>query len=67
MTLAEARQRHCLSTRELAGLARVAPVTIWRTEKAKHQPLPRVRRQLAEALGVSWDQIDWPPARRGNA
>jgi transcriptional regulator with XRE-family HTH domain len=51
--LKELREERSLSTRELAKMAGITPVTITRIEKGRRFPQPKTARQLAAALGVS--------------
>jgi transcriptional regulator with XRE-family HTH domain len=60
VSLREARRRRALSLREVAQAAGVSPKTAWRIDHGKSVPLPRVRRQLAEALRVDPQLIHWP-------
>ena len=58
-TLVEARKRRSLSQRELAALAGISPHTLSDVERGLRRPMPRVRRQLANALNVDPQQIIW--------
>ena len=51
-SLREARAGRLLSIRELAGLAGVAPSTIYLIEAGRSTPQPAVTRLIAGALGV---------------
>jgi len=57
-TLREVRIRKLLSLRELAKRADVAQRTIVETEAGRQLPRPTTMRKLAEALGVTPEEID---------
>ena len=51
------RELHALSQRELAARAGLSVTTVNRIEIGKHRPMPKTVRKLAEALGVSPEEI----------
>ena len=51
------RQLHALSQRDLAALAKLSVTTINRIEARQHKPMPRTVRKLAEALGVTPEEL----------
>jgi transcriptional regulator with XRE-family HTH domain len=51
------REQRVLSLTDLAQLAGVNRVTINRIENGKQRPIPRTIRKLAEALGVTVDEL----------
>ena len=57
MGLRELRRRKLLSQRELAQLAGVSPTTVINIEAGKIQPHPSTLRKLAEALGISPEEM----------
>jgi transcriptional regulator with XRE-family HTH domain len=63
LSLESWRAEACLSVRDLAKRAEVAPVTIWRIEHARHIPIAVTRRRIAQALGTDHQAIAWPVVR----
>ena len=60
--LKRARTRKLLTIRELAALAQVTPTTIVELEHGRSEARMSTARKLAEALGVSADELlDEPP------
>ena len=51
------RAKRALSLSDLSRLTKLSPVTINRVENGKQKPMPRTIRKLAEALGVSVEEI----------
>ena len=51
------RERRALSQRELAARAKLSVTTINRIESGLHRPMPRTVRKLAEALGVTPEEL----------
>ena len=51
------RERRALSQRELAARAKLSVTTINRIESGQHKPMPRTVRKLAEALGVTPEEL----------
>ncbi|MDD5038281.1 MAG: helix-turn-helix transcriptional regulator [Dehalococcoidales bacterium] len=51
------RQLRALSQRELAARARLSLTTVNRIETGQRKPMPRTVRKLAEALGVSPEEL----------
>jgi DNA-binding XRE family transcriptional regulator len=60
ISLREAREKRSLSLTELATLAGVDRMTVYRVEQGKNAPYPRTRRLLAQALRMEPGQIAWP-------
>ncbi len=58
--LREAREKRSLSLSELAVLAGVDRMTVYRVEQGRNAPYPRTRRLLAQALKMEPGQIAWP-------
>ena len=58
--LADIRKRRYMSVLELAKAAKVGHTTIQRIEAGQVTPHLRTRRQIAAALGIAPDGIDWP-------
>ena len=56
-SLRRLRQLRALSQRELASRAKLSLTTINRIETSKRKPMPRTIRKLAEALGVSPEEL----------
>ena len=56
--LAERREVVGHSQESLARLVGVEPTTVGRWERGETSPQPGMRRKLAEALGVSVEQLD---------
>ncbi len=46
-----------LSQRDLAALAKLSVTTVNRIEAGQHKPMPRTVRKLAEALGVTPEEL----------
>jgi len=59
-TLREVRERRYLTQEELAAKAGITKSTVATIEKGTHRPRLRTVRQLAEVLGISPEEIDWP-------
>ncbi len=55
--LREWRERRLLTMRELADLAGVGYVTVWRLENGKSEAELRTIRKLAQALGVTAEDL----------
>ena len=51
------RELRALSQRELAARATLSVTTVNRIEAGQHKPMPRTVRKLAEALGVSTEEL----------
>ena len=51
------RERHALSQRELAARAKLSVTTVNRIESGQRKPMPRTVRKLAEALGVTPEEL----------
>ena len=51
------RELHALSQRELAAKAGLSLTTVNHIETGQHKPMPRTVRKLAEALGVTPEEI----------
>jgi len=51
------RELRALSQRELAALANLSVTTVNRIENGQHKPMPRTVRKLAEALGVTPEEL----------
>ena len=51
------RELHALSQRDLAALAKLSVTTINRIETGQRKPMPRTVRKLAEALGVTPEEL----------
>ena len=51
------RELRALSQRELAARAGLSVTTVNRTEVGQRKPMPRTVRKLAEALGVSPEEL----------
>lgn len=51
------RELRALSQRELAACAGLSVTTVNRIEGSRHKPMPRTVRKLAEALGVSPEEL----------
>jgi len=64
-TVQECRRRRYLSQRELAQAAGISPSAVAQIETGHHSPHPRTRRKIAEALGISPDDIEWPEPQPG--
>ena len=56
-SLRRLRQLRALSQRELASRAKLSVTTINRIETSQRKPMPRTIRKLAEALGVSPEEL----------
>ena len=56
-TLRRLRQLRALSQRELASRAKLSVTTINRIEIGQRKPMPRTIRKLAEALGVTPEDL----------
>jgi transcriptional regulator with XRE-family HTH domain len=65
--LAEMRERHALTLRELAEMSGVAADTINQIELGHRKPRPSTLRKLARALEVDIDQFYADPALAGKA
>jgi transcriptional regulator with XRE-family HTH domain len=57
MRMRTLRKRKALSQRDLARLAGVSPTTINRIEQGLIEPNPSTKRKIAQALGVSPEDI----------
>lgn len=57
------RQEQALSLSDLAELTKLSRVTINRIENGKQNPMPRTIRRLAQALGVSIQELTSEAAR----
>jgi len=51
------RELRALSQRDLAALAKLSVTTINRIESGQRKPMPRTVRKLAEALGVTPEEL----------
>ena len=51
------RVLHALSQRELAEQAKLSVTTVNRIETGQRKPMPRTVRKLAEALGVTPEEL----------
>ena len=51
------RQLQALSQRDLAALAKLSVTTINRIETGQRKPMPKTVRKLAEALGVTPQEL----------
>jgi len=51
------RELRALSQRDLAVLAKLSVTTINRIESGQRKPMPRTVRKLAEALGVTPEEL----------
>ena len=51
------RESRALSQRDLAALAKLSVTTINRIESGQRKPMPRTVRKLAEALGVTPEEL----------
>ena len=51
------RELRALSQRELAARAKLSVTTLNRIELGRHKPMPRTVRKLAEALGVTPEEL----------
>ncbi len=51
------RELRALSQRELAALAKLSVTTVNRIETGQRKPMPRTVRKLAEALGVTPEEL----------
>jgi len=51
------RELRALSQRELAALAKLSVTTVNRIELGQRKPMPRTVRKLAEALGVTPEEL----------
>jgi transcriptional regulator with XRE-family HTH domain len=51
------RELRALSQRELAVQAKLSVTTVNRIESRQHKPMPRTVRKLAEALGVTPEEL----------
>jgi len=51
------RELRALSQRELAARARLSVTTVNRIETGQRKPMPRTVRRLAEALGVTPEEL----------
>ncbi len=51
------RVLHALSQRELAAQAKLSVTTVNRIETGQRKPMPRTVRKLAEALGVTPEEL----------
>ena len=51
------RELRALSQRELAAVAKLSVTTVNRVETGQRKPLPRTVRKLAEALGVTPEEL----------
>jgi len=51
------RELRALSQRDLAALAKLSVTTINRIETGQRKPMPRTVRKLAEALGVTPEEL----------
>jgi len=58
-TLRDHRVSQFTTQEELAKKAGLSPTTVNRLEKGREKPMFQTIRKLAEALGVSPDQIDF--------
>ena len=56
-TIRKLRELRALSQRELAARAKLSVTTLNRIELGRHKPLPRTVRKLAEALGVTPEEL----------
>ena len=67
MGIRELRQRKLLSQRELAQKAGVSETTIVKLEMGATKPQPRTLRKIAEALGISAEDMADLMAEAGKA
>ena len=51
------RELRALSQRDLAALAKLSVTTVNRIETGQRKPMPRTVRKLAEALGVTPEEL----------
>ena len=51
------RELRALSQRELAARAKLSVTTVNRIETGQRKPMPRTVRKLAEALGVTTEEL----------
>ena len=51
------RELHALSQRELAARAKLSVTTVNRTELGQRKPMPKTVRKLAQALGVTPEEL----------
>jgi len=51
------RELRALSQRDLAALAKLSVTTVNRIESGQRKPMPRTVRKLAEALGVTPEEL----------
>ena len=51
------REARALSQRELAALAKLSVTTLNRIEAGRRKPMPKTVRKLAEALGVTPEEL----------
>ena len=51
------RELRALSQRDLAALAKLSVTTVNRIETRQRKPMPRTVRKLAEALGVTPEEL----------
>lgn len=59
-SLADIRKQRYMSVLELAKAAKVGHTTIQRIEAGRVIPQLRTRRQIAAALRIAPDAVDWP-------
>ena len=67
MGIRELRQRKLLSQRELAEQAGVSETTIVKLEMGATKPQPRTLRKIAQALGISAEEMADLVAAEGKA
>ncbi len=60
-TIKELRTAAGLTQLELANLIQVTPSAVYNWERGKNEPSATNLRDLAQALGVSMDEIDLEP------
>lgn len=51
------RELHALSQRDLAARARLSVTTVNRVETGQRKPMPRTVRKLAEAFGITPEEL----------
>lgn len=66
-SLREWREERLLTLAELAAKVGVTTRTVWTWEHGLVEPRYRNQRQLAEALGVQPQQIDWGETPKSKA
>ena len=59
-TIRQLREEHGMSQAELARALGINQITVYKWERGDHEPRASQLRALAQAFGVSMDEIDFP-------